>query len=233
MNSIPRPAAGVWIPHPLAGMDSDVGSPDDVILAFGPQAAAITGSGYAPVDGNHFMGYDAKGVGSCGTQYGSVVAQAITYIRNNWKEITTTCVRNGADPTCGPQHGTYTQGCFGGRTPAGATPRSVVWRAVFGSSSTVVLQCRRTKGGCRRDCPGPAAFTPCGQEGRATQYVYLCKAFLDGVVSDRYAVAFLARVVVHEIFHLYGANESAAGDMEPAWGTASRTRYFSDIARTC
>ena len=94
---------------------------------------------------------------------------------------------------------------------------------------TLVIHCRNRywrDGGirpCRTLSKIAPAVTPCQDFSHTKQHINLCEWYLDRVVDGDQTPEQLASMILHEMFHVWGANEFAARQMELATGWQTPT----------
>lgn len=154
---------------------------------------------------------DSKGSGKCSDSFADLILLALDFIDASG-------IDGGQIPVaCTPNRNIFKKAtkCFGGHgLPDGTTnPRSVVKTTLH--DATIDFQIHRNTIGCTKKS---VAFTDDGQWKQAVQDIHICARFLSDVESGTFGIDTLACVIVHEIYHVWGADESGADGMEPpAW----------------
>lgn len=155
---------------------------------------------------NKYLYYDIDswGADSCNDTRAAQIEAAIDFILANLSDITTTCTANDGSAPCRRDR---TTSCFSGHAPT-TNPRSLVQMTLSDSDIDFKINCNDPA-----DCETGAqlAYTRCNQWRQGQQDIHICKTYLD---TDPDPDA-LACVIVHEIFHVWGADETAAWAMQP------------------
>ncbi len=159
--------------------------------------------------GVSFATIDSRGTGSCSASHRQLIEFALFFIRSNIGQIPSTCHRNTN------RRGRH-KSCFDGHSFSNS-PRTVIRETLDNNSINFVIHCARV---CSRN---QAAYTVNGQWRQNRQDIHICESFLDEVdVSPFdlqrgiYTISGLACVIVHEIYHVWGADEHAARRMQPS-----------------
>ena len=150
---------------------------------------------------------DTNGYDGCSDANVDQIEDAISYIISNLNPgVTTSCTRNDGTGNCSA---TNTRTCFGGHGYGGLTnPRTLVRKTLLEDNINFVINCN-SNSSCRED--GVTAYTNCGQYNDAQQDIHICNDYLSGEPPTSQ----LACVIVHEILHVWGADENAVEAMEP------------------
>jgi len=194
-----------------------------------------------------YAALDATGKGACSTAQQSALDAAVSWIRGHYGDIgwsPSDCVPNGTPNAC--ENKPDPTSCWGGVPfilPTGLNPLEeaalqMLYRAparrvrdtLERSDLTLVIHCRnrfwRHRGVrlCKTWNKLTAGFAPCPSSYATTKkHINICEWYLDRVVAGDQTAEQLARIVLHEIFHVWGANESAAQAMENATGWSRPT----------
>lgn len=147
----------------------------------------------------------------------SLVDDAVAFINTNINDVPTTILANSS-PGC---NGSSPTTRFGGHSHRGiVSPRTLVDRTVNGTNGIAFrIGCEnrdRASNGlfdCSVSCI-PKGWTACGQWNDAVKDINLCRTWLANTPTAEE----VACVVVHEIMHVWGADEAAAQGVEVGTG---------------
>jgi hypothetical protein len=147
-----------------------------------------------------FSGGNRYDVRSCSNSDETLIDNAILYIRRHHSDIPASadCVVNTTNHCLAGGNGQ----CLGGHSSQG--PRATVVDAL----NTLRIHCY---GGLNCSA-NPWAYTWCSQWNDQVQDIYICQDILSWITARS-----LACVIVHEIYHAWGADENAATAMAQGW----------------
>ena len=194
-----------------------------------------------------FAALDATGKGACSTDQQAALDAALSFIRSHYGDLgwgPADCVPNGPDSSCEEGMPDPTA-CWGGVPfifPPGLNPLEesalqVLFRApalrirdtLERPDLELVIHCRNrfwVEDGtrwCRTVNKLTPAFTPCRDFTNTKKHINICEWYLNRVVDCEQTPEQLAVIVVHEMFHAWGANEAAARAMHRATGWVEPT----------
>jgi hypothetical protein len=148
---------------------------------------------------------DRSGADGCSDVHVPLIGRAISFIRGNLRDISTSCHANRNI------FGVHTS-CFAGHGYKGSVnPRDLVDKTLNDPDINFAIHCSSNVA-----CGPLAAFTNGGQWAQESKDIHICRTLLDDVDAGTFSIRTLACVIVHEIFHVWGADEHAADSMEPS-----------------
>lgn len=143
----------------------------------------------------------------------TLVDDAVAFINANINDVPTTIVANST-PGC---NGSSPLTRFGGHSHRGiVSPRTLVQRTVNGTNGIAFrINCEDQDAfvNCTTNCL-PKGWTACGQWNDPVKDINLCRTWLGRGPTDEE----VACVIVHEIMHIWGADENAARDVHVRTG---------------
>jgi hypothetical protein len=145
------------------------------------------------VDGRSYYLIDTSGDGSCSSSQEDLVEDAVNFIASNLGDITTSCIINATNYCASGGK----LSCFGGHAPTN-NPHDLVDDTIHSSHFRVKCNSCTFRS-------GTGGYTNCGQWNDTYQDIHLCNSFLSWATAEQ-----LACIIVHEIMHVWGADENAA-----------------------